>query len=81
MTKFIKLTNMVLNTNYIHTIAIKPNKYFIHHVQGINLGGYIWLLAGSGGGIISSNNNTEIEVCETKHPTDYKIISDWINNH
>ena len=81
MTKFIKLTNMLLNTKYIHTISIKPNKYYIHHVQGINLGGYIWLLCGSGGGLISTNNNTEIEVCETKHPTDYKIISDWINNH
>jgi hypothetical protein len=23
----------------------------------------------------------EIEVCETQHSSDYKIVSDWIANH
>jgi hypothetical protein len=81
MARFIKLTNRLLNTNYIHTISIKPNKYYIHHFEGINFEGSIFLFAGSGGGNVSSINNTKIEICETKNPTDYKIISNWINNH
>ncbi len=30
MSKFLKLTNFVLNTNDIHKIIIQPNKYCIH---------------------------------------------------
>jgi hypothetical protein len=26
-----------------------------------------------------SSYTSEIEVCETKHSTDYKILSDWID--
>jgi hypothetical protein len=29
MSKFIKLTNFLLNTNDIHKIVIQPNKYYI----------------------------------------------------
>jgi hypothetical protein len=25
--------------------------------------------------------NSEIEVCKTEHPSDYKKISDWIDNN
>ena len=27
-----------------------------------------------------SSSNSDIEVCETKHSSDYKKISDWIDN-
>jgi hypothetical protein len=41
--------------------------------------GSTWNVAGFGIGTISSYNY-EIEVCETKHPSNYKIVSDWIDN-
>jgi hypothetical protein len=55
---------------------IKPNKYVIH-ISGTNWFGHIGLCYGSGYGFLSSGKD-EIEVCETKHPTDYKIVSEWI---
>jgi hypothetical protein len=32
-----------------------------------------------GGGAFESYN-TEIEVCKTKHLSDYKTVTDWIDN-
>jgi hypothetical protein len=79
MSKFIKFTNFILNTNYIHSIVIKPNKYHIN-VASNKFDGSKWSVVGFGMGTISSYNS-EIEVCETEHPSDYKIVSDWIANH
>ena len=76
MSKFIKLTNFVLNTNDIHKIVIKPNKYYIHIVAK-NIAGFNFTIGSFGVGNISSYTD-EIEVCETKHSIDYKIVSDWI---
>jgi len=76
MTRFLKLTNMILNTNNIHKILIEPNKYYIRVMTKKN-DGFLWLIAGSGVGGISSFYE-EIEVCQTKHAIDYKIVSDWI---
>ena len=61
MPRFIKLTKMLINTNYINTILIKPNKYYIQIITG------------------KKYSNDEIEVCEQKHPENYKIITEWIN--
>ena len=77
MSKFIKLTNLIININYIQSIVIKPNKYYINVVSN-NFDGSKWSIAGFGMGTISSYNS-EIEVCETKHSSDYKIVSEWIN--
>jgi hypothetical protein len=79
MSKFIKLTNLIININCIHSIVIKPNKYYIHVVSN-KFDGSKWSVAGFGMGTISSHNS-EIEVCETKHPGDHKIVSDWIYNN
>jgi len=79
MSKFIKFTNFILNTNNIHKIVIKPNKYYIHIVSK-NFDGFSWNFAGFGIGNISSYS-AEIEVCETKHSIDYKILSDWIDKN
>jgi len=76
MTRFLKLTNMILNTNDIHKILIEPNKYYIRVMSKKN-DGFLWLLAGSGVGGISSFYE-EIEVCQTKHTIDYKIVTEWI---
>jgi hypothetical protein len=78
MSKFIKLTNLIINTNYIQSIVIKPNKYYIN-VAINKFDGSQWSVTGFGMGTISSYNN-EIEVCETKHSSDYKILNDWIVN-
>ena len=77
MSKFIKFTKFVLNTNDIHKIVIQPNKYYIHIVSK-KIDGLYCGIYGFGVGNISSYTS-EIEVCETKHSTDYKIVSDWIS--
>jgi hypothetical protein len=79
MSKFIKLTNFLLNTNDIHKIVIKPNKYYIHIVSK-KKDGFYWGIGGFGLGNISSYTS-EIEVCETNHSTDYKIVTDWIDKN
>lgn len=76
MSRFIRLTHTVLNTNAIHKIIIEPTKYYIITKK---MDGFSWRFAGSGMGSISSNDRCEITVCEKEHPNDYKIISDWIS--
>ena len=76
MSKFIKLTNFLLNTNDIHKIVIQPNKYYIHIVGKKIDGGIGWFGLGN-----ISSYTSEIEVCETKHLIDYKIVSDWISKN
>mgnify|MGYP006073281059 CR=1 FL=1 len=79
MSKFIKLTRLIININYIHSIDIKPNKYYIN-ITSNKFDGSTWSAGGFGYGSISSNNYG-IQVCETKNSIDYKIVSDWIDNH
>jgi hypothetical protein len=79
MTKFIKLTNLIINTKYIQSIVIKPNKYYIN-VLSNKFDGSNWNSPIYGMGIISSYNS-EIEVCETENSRDYKIVSDWIDKN
>ena len=77
MSRFIKFTNLLLNTNDIHKIVIQPNKYHVY-IENKTINGFNWGIGGFGLGSISSYTS-EIEVCETKHPTDYKMLSDWID--
>ena len=77
MSKFLKLTKQIINTNDIHRILIQPNKYYIE----VNWGGpdgYFGLFFGSGFGILSSKY-TQIEICKYTNPYDYNIVYDWIN--
>jgi hypothetical protein len=75
MGRFIKLTNILINKNDIYKICIQPNKYHIH-ICSKEFFGFHFL----GIGYIISNSS-EIEVCETKHSIDYKIVSDWISKN
>jgi hypothetical protein len=79
MLKFIRLTNFLINTNDIHSIVIKPNKYVIQivskKINGFNVG-----IFGFSMGNISSSTS-EIEVCEKKNSNDYKIVTDFINKN
>ena len=79
MSKFLKLTNCLYNANDIHKIIIHPNKYCIHIVSK-KMDGFNWGIGGFGLGNISSYTS-EIEVCETNHATDYKIVTDWIDKN
>jgi hypothetical protein len=79
MSKFIKFSNFLLNTNDIHRIIIQPNKYCIHIVSK-KMSGFNWGINGFGLGYISSDTS-EIEVCKTNHSIDYKILSDWIRKN
>jgi len=79
MSKFIKLTNHLFNTNDIHKIVIHPNKYIIYIVSK-KIEGFNWSIGSFGLGNISSHTY-EIEVCETKHATDYKLVTDWIDKN
>lgn len=79
MSKFIKLTKFLLNTNDIHKIVIQPNKYCFHIVSK-KMDGYNLTMGGFGFGKISSYTY-EFEVCETDHSTDYKIVTDWIDKN
>jgi len=79
MSKFINLTNLIININYIHSIVIKPNKYYIH-VMSNKLNGSRWSIHGFG--IVHSPlYSSAIEVCKIQHSTDYKIVSDWISKN
>jgi hypothetical protein len=79
MSKFIKLTNFILNSNEIHKIVIQPNKYYIH-IMSKRIDGFNFSIFGFGIGKISSYSS-EIEVCEKKHLIDYKIVSEWISKN
>jgi hypothetical protein len=72
MTKFIKLTSMILNTRHINRIIVEPNRYYIY-INNINIDGLMLL----GSGFIDSNNQ-KIIICQTNKSEDYKIITDWI---
>jgi hypothetical protein len=44
------------------------------------MNGFSWSVGVFGLGHISSHTS-EIEVCETTHSSDYKIVSDWIDKN
>jgi hypothetical protein len=77
MSKFIKLSNIILNTNNIDKIVIQSNKYVIHIISK-KFDGFNWYIGSFGIGSISSHTY-EIEVCKTNHPIDYKIVTVWIH--
>jgi hypothetical protein len=79
MSRFLRLTNFLVNTSDIHKVVIHPNKYSIHVVSK-KMDGFNWGIGMFSIGVIS-NYNYEIEVCETNHSTDYKIVTNWIRTH
>jgi hypothetical protein len=80
MSKILKLTRLIININYIHSIDINPNKYYVNIISN-KFDGSTWSgFGGFGYGSISSDNYG-VEVCETKNSIDYKIVSNWIDNH
>ena len=72
--KFIKLSNLIINTSKISTIKISDSQYLIK-MDKIDVSGFIFF----GSGFLSSNYN-EIKVCKNKDKKDYDIIKDYINS-
>ena len=79
MSRFMRLTNVLLNTDSIHKIIISPDKYHIH-VMNKQVDGFLWIFGGFGIGNVSSNLAV-IEVCRATHSTDYEIVAKWIDKN
>jgi hypothetical protein len=75
--KFIKLSNIVINTSKITAINMSDNKYLIH-VLHVDVYGLFVSFSGGGFGNISSGSNT-VTICKEKNLSDYTIITNWIN--
>lgn len=74
MSRFLKLTNIIINKNVIHHIDINKDKFLIHLMTNKTGGFYIF-----GAGEYKSYN-TEVKICKTKFLSDYKTVTDWIDN-
>ena len=74
MSRFLRLTNLLINVNQIRKIDIKPNEYKIHLIPS-ELSGF--MLLGSGTFQSAAERYT---ISEKEHETDYKMISEWILN-
>ena len=74
MSRFLRLTNYLINVNQIRKIDIKPIEYKIYLIPDKFSG---MILAGSG----SFTSGAEFyTVSEKEHILDYKIVTDWIEN-
>ncbi len=75
MSRFLKLTQLVINTTKIGTIEKKQNKYYVHLLEGSSLSGFLFF----GSGIFETKYCT-IEICKDIHSIDYQIMEKWVNN-
>lgn len=74
MPRFLKLTKSIINKNAIHHIEINKDNFVVHFMTNKTNGLFVF-----GVGLYDSYN-TEFKVCKIKNPSDYKTISDWVNN-
>jgi hypothetical protein len=72
MSRFLRLTNFLININQIRKIEMPPGAYKIHLIPTEVTG---FTLFGSGSFQSSAECYT---VSEKDHILDYKIVSDWI---
>ncbi len=77
MSRFIRLSNMIINTHKIINICVTPSKYTIELV-GTNISGISFMFGSVGFGSIDSHSNS-ISVFKEKVPDDYNIITKWID--
>lgn len=74
MSKFLKLTKIIINKNFIQRIDINKDKFIIHTMTN-KTGGFMLFSLG-----LARSFNTKVEVCKTKDLNDYKTVADWIDN-
>jgi len=72
MSRFLKLSKCVINTQLIRYVLIEPAKYEFKLMSGELKGA--WML---GSGSISTDNSHLI-VSEKDSPTDFKQVTEWI---
>ena len=73
MSRFIKLTNCIINVRHVRNILYnEPNKYVINFSYN-KMNGFI--LVGSGN---FTTHNEVVHVCKEKNPEDYNIVKKWI---
>lgn len=75
MSKFLKLSSIIINKNYIHNINLAKNDKIIIKMMSNEMDGFF--LLGNGA---TYSENTTINLCKIEHATDYKIVTDWIEN-
>jgi len=74
MSKFLKLTNIIINKNVIQHIDINKDNYVIHLMSNKFSGFFLFSVGWN------DSHNTDIKVCKIKDVNDYKIVSNWIDN-
>jgi predicted metalloprotease len=74
MSRFLKLTNIIINKNFIQHIHINKDNFIIHMMSNKMSGSYIF------GRKDYHSCYTEVLVCKTEHSNDYKTVTDWIDN-
>ena len=74
MSNFLKLTQRLINTQSIIMVNSYKGQYQIK-INSETSGMKGWLLYGSG---VLTSNKTTINICEKENPTDYKIVTEWI---
>lgn len=72
MTRFLRLTHLIVNTTKIVTIDISPTKYTMY-MSNQTMDGWFFVFSGT----VESIHN-KIEICKNKHSTDYQIVKEWI---
>lgn len=72
MTRFIRLTNMIINTRYIRKIYYsRGSRDIIYMREDENISGnFLW--------ISSDFNDTKFD--KNKYPEDFKILEDFMNS-
>ena len=74
-TKFLRLSNRIINTSHIEEIKINPDKYTIY----LNNKGFTGFMLYSTGFVDSNDNN--IDVCKKNNLSDYTVVTSWINEN
>ena len=74
MSTFIRLTNIILNKNYIQSIVLKQDLYIINVISNRFNGLHMFGCGEMG------THNSEIKISKINEPDDYKIICDLIKN-
>lgn len=72
MTRFLRLSSVIINISKIIKINIDKNKYIIT-VDKTTTSGFIFIGVGE-----LNSELCDINICANKNPVDYKIVSDWI---
>ena len=72
MSRFLKLSKCVINTQLIRYVLIEPAKYEIKFIAGKFEGS---LILGSGN---IDSYDSYVTVCEKESPADFKCVTEWI---